>query len=216
MWAGRIEAMKSKAMPQTFVRRTLRYAPLLTALGIVGAWMWFVVYTGEFLRSPGIFYPLLEIHWPTLFGFGVIVMTILHAIALARGANRIIGIMSLIAMLGVASLFALILAVSCPTATEIETVSFNGSLYRLFYVDRDFRWDYPADAYTVLECNASGRWCHPYATPYFYDQPCPLFSRDAHLEADETTHELVLYVGEIKYPMVSPDRYTTSCPQEQE
>jgi hypothetical protein len=202
--------MKSKNAPQTMTRRLLKYVPLLIALGVVAAWIWFVQYSYGFPnpnKQTTIFYPLMQLkssHFVMLF---VAVMCLLILVHVISKGSRIIRGFSLLYTTVIVGLYFLQSLYGGLSFTQYDTATNGERTYRLLIFENEANWGQFAgmiDAYTVIACESSGNWCSYKSTPYLKEQHCQCFSKDAHLKFDGKGH-LLLVVGQDVYSVETED-----------
>jgi hypothetical protein len=193
--------MKSKNAPQSPHCRLLKYIPLLIALGIVGAWIWLILYASRFPnRHDGavLFYPLVQLAANfNLFAVVCTLVMILHGVAIMRDCSKILTALSFLGLSAVLVFWFFLGSLETAHLKDYDAKVVNGHLYRLVYIPNGEIWGYsnPIEALTVLECDEAGLWCQYYSTPYL-KYASRNFPQDGRLELDSLTHDLLLHIGQ--------------------
>lgn len=207
--------MKTKNGTQTITHRLLKYLPLLIALGIVGAWIGLIQYVSHFPnRHDGtvLFYPLAQLASHVDLESCIIIcllLLILHGIAIVLDISKIFVVLSLIQMSALVIFWLFLGWLQVSRLEDYDTKAVNSHLYRLVHIPNDI-WGYstPVQAYSVLECDASGLWCEYYSTPYLKEHyQFSDFPKEAHLGIDPLTHRLLLHVGQDIIDVEATDHF---------
>jgi hypothetical protein len=211
--------MKSKNTPQTITRPVLSYAPLVVALGLVGAWVALMQYASYFPNPHHravLFYPLAQfisaLHRQFIVS-GVlllIIQGILHGIAMWFGADKILTFLSFLGMSAATVCLIFLGFIFVGRMKPYDTELLGSHLYRLAHINSGGIWGYSGviEAYTVLECDSSGLWCQYYSTPYLKERFSSNdfdFPEDARLEIDPVTQRLMLHAGQEKIDVEATD-----------
>ena len=186
------------------ILRKIRYVLPIATLFLGLLYGMYVVYTVDFPslgRNPA-FYPLSlivqgppnEFLLPAVIAMFIIVMLVIGS----PNHWAVVAISLIISLCGLAS--GMTLSLLSSRISHQDSVLVENKTYHLIQVFGGERWGYssPIAAYTILECDQFGLFCHYFSTPYLKDDLFEEFEQGGRLILSET-NQVDLIVNDVIY-----------------